>query len=319
MRRLRCTIHDGFLGGEVSAPVTPHISVCVPTYKRPGMLAQCLDGLERQERRGFTYSIVVVDNDVQQSARSVVEDWARRSTIEVLYACEPEQNISRARNRAVANASGEYIAFIDDDEVPDPAWLVNLHAACSTFLLVDGVLGPVLPQFLGTPPAWLVKSGLCLRTSFPTGTPATDPKHMRTGNVLLRKALIEGLQTPFDPRLGRTGGEDSDFFERMVKAGRSFVWCDEARVYEDVPVERQTLRYHVKRAFVRGAVQSDKQAFLSYGTFKSAAAVVLYCAVLPVLLATRYHLFAKYLVSCSDHLAKLLGYIGIRPGRERTF
>jgi glycosyltransferase involved in cell wall biosynthesis len=236
----------------------------------------------------------------------------------VSYVCEPEQNISRARNRAVANASGEYIAFIDDDEVPDPAWLANLHATCSR-LSVDGVLGPVLPRFLGTPPAWLVKSGLCLRTSFPTGIPAKDPKYMRTGNVLLTRAMIEGVQTPFDPQLGRTGGEDSDFFDRMVRAGRSFVWCDEARVYEDVPVERQTLEYHVKRAFTRGAVQSDKQAFLSYGTLKSTAAVVAYCAVLPVLLATRYHLFAKCLVSCCDHLAKLLGHLGVRAGRERTF
>jgi glycosyltransferase involved in cell wall biosynthesis len=304
-------------GADASASVTPHISVCVLTYKRPEMLARCLDGLARQERCGFTYSIVVVDNDARQSARSAVEEWAGRSTIKVAYACEPEQNIARARNLAVASASGEYIAFIDDDEVPDPAWLANLHAASSRFFLADGVLGPVLPQFAGTAPAWLVKSGLCLRTSFATGTPATDPKHMRTGNVLLSRAMIDGLQVPFDPRLGRTGGEDSDFFERMIRAGRSFIWCDEARVYEEVPVERQTLRYHVNRALVRGAVQSGKRAFLSYGTVKSTIAVVAYGAVLPVLLATRYHLFAKYLVSCCDHLGKLLGYIGIRPGRER--
>jgi glycosyltransferase involved in cell wall biosynthesis len=313
MHRLPDAAHDDSRG----ATVTAHISVCVPTYKRPEMLAKCLDGLERQERRGFTHSIVVVDNDDQQSARSVVEEWARRSTIAVVYACEPEQNISLARNRAVANASGEYIAFIDDDEVPDPAWLANLHAASGRFFLAGGVLGPVLPQFAGTAPAWLVKSELCLRTSFATGTPATDPKHMRTGNVLLSKAMIDDLQVPFDPRLGRTGGEDSDFFERMIRAGRSFIWCDEARVYEEVPVERQTLRYHVNRALVRGAVQSGKQAFLTYGTFKSAIAVVVYAVILPVLLATRYHLFARYLVSCCDHLGKLLGYVGIKPGRER--
>jgi hypothetical protein len=84
-----------------------------------------------------------------------------------------------------------------------------------------------------------------------------------------------------------------------------------------VPVERQTLRYHVNRALVRGAVQSGKQAFLTYGTFKSAIAVVVYAVILPVLLATRYHLFARYLVSCCDHLGKLLGYVGIKPGRER--
>jgi len=305
-------------GDEMSAPGTPHISVCVPTYRRLDMLAKCLEGLEKQERRGFTYSIIVVDNDARQSARNLVEDWAKRSAIKILYACEPEQSISRARNRAIANASGEYVAFIDDDEVPDPAWLAKLYETCSGFA-ADGVLGPVLPQFSGTPPDWLVKSGLCLRASFPTGTPLKDSKYMRTGNVLLAKAMLEGLETPFDPRFGRTGGEDADFFERMVNAGRSFVWCNEARVHEEVPADRQTLRYHVKRAFVRGALETERQAFLSYGTLKSSVAVAIYSAVLPVLLVARYHLFARYLVSCCDHLSKLVGYFGIRLARERTF
>jgi glycosyltransferase involved in cell wall biosynthesis len=280
------------------------------------MLAKCLGALEKQERRGFTYSLVVVDNDARETARGVVEDWAKRSTIEVVYVCEPEQNISRARNRAVANASGPYVAFIDDDEVPELAWLANLYETCSG-LSVDGVLGPVLPQFRGTPPEWLMKSGLCSRETFPTGTRVNNSKYMRTGNVLLAKGMIEALEAPFDPRLGRTGGEDADFFDRMVKAGRSFVWCNEARVYEDVPVERQTLKYHVKRAFLRGVTEADRQAFLSYGTLKSSAAVVIYCAALPLLLATRYHLFARYLVRCCDHLAKLLGHFGVRLARER--
>jgi succinoglycan biosynthesis protein ExoM len=296
---------------------TPHISVCVPTYRRPGMLIKCLEGLEKQERCAFTYSIVIVDNDSQESARNLVEDWGRRSMIKVVYACEPEQNISRARNRAVANASGEYVAFIDDDEVPEPAWLANLHETCKR-LSADGVLGPVLPQFPGTPPKWLVKSGLCSRRFFPTGTPASDSKYMRTGNVLLRRAMISDLETPFDPRLGRTGGEDADFFDRMLKAGRSFVWCSEARVYEDVPVERQTLKYHAKRALIRGVTEADRQAFFSYGTLKSSIAVLIYAATLPFLLPTRYHLFARYLVRCCDHLAKLLAHLGIRLAHERT-
>jgi succinoglycan biosynthesis protein ExoM len=296
----------------------PHISVCVPTYKRPQMLARCLGALTTQEQRDFTYSIVVVDNDAEQSAKSLVKGWESGSATGISYVPEPEQNISRARNTAVANAHGEYVAFIDDDEFPEPAWLLTLYETCQRFS-VDGVLGPVLPHYAGTPPDWLVRSGLCVRSSFPTGTALRDSRYMRTGNVLFRKRIVEELDAPFDPRLGRSGGEDADFFDRMLAAGRTFVWCDEARVREEVPVERQTVNYHLKRAFIRGVTEADKEPLFSFGTVRSSTAVVVYTIALPVLLATRYHLYVRYLVRCCDHLAKLLAHAGIRLARERTF
>jgi len=70
-------------------------------------------------RKGqFTYSIVVADNDQLQSARPVVLEFRSASPIPVTYCAEPQQNIALTRNRAIANASGDYIAFVDDDEFP---------------------------------------------------------------------------------------------------------------------------------------------------------------------------------------------------------
>ena len=131
--------------------------------------------------------------------------------------------------------------------------------------------------------------------------------------------MFEGLETPFDPNLGRTGGEDADFLGRVERSGGLFVWCNEARVYEAVPIERQTLTYHLRRALIRGVTEAEKQAFLSYGTGKSVLAVLLYAPALPFLLVIRYDLFARYLVRCCDHLAKLLAHLGLRLARERTF
>ncbi len=222
------------------------------------MLARCLAALAALQRQGFSYSVVVVDNDSEQSARGLVEGWGAESASGIVYAVEPEQSISRARNTAVANASGEYVAFIDDDEFPEPSWLLHLYETCQRFA-VDGVLGPVLPYYEGAPPEWLTKSGLCLRRSFQTGETLTDSTYMRTGNVLFRRRIVADLEAPFDPRLGRTGGEDADFFDRMVEAGRTFVWCNEAHVYEEVPVERQTVNYHIRRAFIRGVTEAEQR------------------------------------------------------------
>jgi succinoglycan biosynthesis protein ExoM len=302
----------------METPETRHITVCIPTYKRPRMLDRCLGALQNQSTRGFTYSIIVVDNDARQSARQTVEDWRARGCVEIQYALEPVQNISLSRNRAIAESRGDLVAFIDDDEFPEASWLLTMFNACRASS-ADGVLGPVLPSFSGTPPEWLVKSGLCDRASFPSGTEMTNSKYMRTGNVLVARRLFESCLAPFDPRLGLSGGEDSDFFERMVSAGRRFVWCQEAAVHEEVPEERQTPKYLITRAFIRGVTSADQEPAFGAGTVKSVAALLLYTLSLPVLRIAGYHLFMRYLVRDCDHLAKLLAHCGIRLVGKRMF
>src|SRR5260370_12144517 len=96
-----------------------HISICICTYKRPAFLKRLLDELRAQETGdSFTYSIVVSDNDHLRSAEATVSDFAANSTIAVKYCVEPQQSIALARNKAVQNATGNYIAFIYDDAFP---------------------------------------------------------------------------------------------------------------------------------------------------------------------------------------------------------
>jgi succinoglycan biosynthesis protein ExoM len=96
-----------------------HISVCICTYKRPELLTRTLDAVLAQRTDDlFTYSVVVVDNDRAESGRAVVEAKTSHFCIPIRYCVEPRQNIARARNKAVESASGEYLAFIDDDEFP---------------------------------------------------------------------------------------------------------------------------------------------------------------------------------------------------------
>lgn len=295
-----------------------HLSVCIPTFKRPHLLGRCLDAIARQEGVPFAYSVVVVDNDPAQSARPIVQEYVVRLPMRIAYFHQPNQNISLARNSAVTNAEGEFIAFIDDDECAEPAWLRTLCESMGRFK-ADGVLGPVLPQYVGCPPDWLIKSGLCDRPSFRTGTRISESKYLRAGNILLRRSAFQCTDTLFDPRLGRSGGEDAELFSRMAARGAVFVWCAEARVHEVVPIERQTLAYHLKRALIRGVTEADLQPLLGLGTLKSSVAVVLYALALPVLFAVRRHLFARYLVRWCDHGAKLLAHLGVRVVSERLF
>jgi len=283
------------------------------------MLAKALEGvLSQNTNDNFTFEVVVVDNDCNRAAEDTVRRLQLQTGIRIIYDCEPEQNISLTRNRTIRNAEGVLIAFIDDDEFPEQNWLLELFNTYLQFS-ADGVLGPVLPYYEGSLPNWLVKSDLCVRSSFPTGTPLTNLRYMRTGNVLFRKGILPDDELAFDPQFGRSGGEDYDFFKRMLKRGHSFVWCDEARVLEHVPIERQIKSYLIKRAFIRGVTEADQQDFISIGTLKSIVAVFLYTASLPFMLAAGQHFFMKYLVKDCDHVAKLLAHCGIKLVRERKF
>lgn len=296
-----------------------HISVCICTYKRPVMLAKALEGIVSQTTDDkFTFEVIVVDNDCHRSAEDIVQHFKIQTGIRIIYDCEPEQNISLTRNRTIRNAEGVLIAFIDDDEFPEESWLLTLYDTYVRFKS-DGVLGPVIPYYEGTPPDWLVKSDLCVRSSFQTGTVLSNSKYMRTGNVLFRRSIIPDGEPAFDPKLGRSGGEDADLFDRMLKRGYSFVWCDEARVFENVPVERQTKDYLIKRAFIRGVTSADQEDFISLGTLKSVVAAIFYTVSLPFMLVAGRHIFMKYLIKDCDHLAKLLAHFGIRLVKERKF
>jgi glycosyltransferase involved in cell wall biosynthesis len=112
----------------------PHITVCICTYKRPNFLKRLLEGLLQLETASlFSYSVVVVDNDRDESARAVVSDFQKSSLISTVYCVEPRQSIALARNAALASAVGDYVALIDDDEVPTCDWLLKLVDCLSEF------------------------------------------------------------------------------------------------------------------------------------------------------------------------------------------
>ena len=281
------------------------------------MLSNLLSKLQDQVTdKLFTYSAVVIDNDIHQSGRNIITDWKKKSKIPIDYYCEPEQNIALARNKAVTNAKGNFIAFIDDDEFPDDTWLINLFRTQNQYQAA-GVLGPVKPYFETEPPKWIIKGRICERPSFITGTIIEDPRITRTGNVLLDSSIFTNDKNLFDQKYGKTGGEDTDFFYRMLKQGFSFIWCNEACAYEIVPPERFERSYYIRRALMRGVVNSKKVTLFSTSSLKSLAAFLLYTISLPLFFFMGQHLFMKYLIKDCDHIGKLLGLCGIYLIKER--
>lgn len=294
------------------ARVIPHISVCVCTYKRPNALRRLLEHLATLETDGaFTYSVVVVDNDEASSAAGTVAEIAAAFPVPVRYDTEPRRSIALARNRAVANASGDYLALIDDDEFPTPGWLLSLFRTCNEYG-VDGVLGPVIRHFDETPPRWFQKSNIYDRPVNPTGT-AVWWKEARTGNVLLKAKAVSG-EMPFRPEF--RAGEDQEFFQRKIEEGLKFIWSADARVFETIPPARWKRSYVLRKAALQGATAALMPNCGAVSIAKSIVAIPLYTLCLPFTLPFGQHRFMALMVKIADHSGKLLRRMGIDAVRE---
>jgi succinoglycan biosynthesis protein ExoM len=267
-----------------------------------------LTELANQETGGrFTYSIVLCDNDCQCSAESLVAEFAATSNVAVKYCVEPRQSIALARNKAVLNATGDYVAFIDDDEIPEKYWLQTLFGAFEKYG-VDGVLGPVKPSFGDGVPRWIVRGKFYDRPCYETGV-VLKHGQARTGNVLLKSYVFRAIDSPFRPEF--RAGEDVDFFRRAIEQGRVFIWCNEAVVYEAVPPSRWKRIYLVKKALLRGASAALRPTVGVADITKSVVAVLIYGITLPFAAILGQHRFMDLLVRLCDHLGKLLALLGI--------
>lgn len=294
---------------------TRSVSVCVCTFRRPALLKRLLECLEKQQTElRLRFDVVICDNDPDATARTTVLDFARNAPFPITYANEPRQNIALARNAAIRQAAGEFLAFIDDDELPQSDWLLAMVGACERFQCA-GVLAPVRPSFDDEPERWIIDGGFFERPENPTGK-IMPWNECRTGNVLLRRSILNGVDEPFDPAFG-TGGEDIDFFHRMTQAGHVFRWCTKGAVYETVPNERRTRRYLLSRALLRGRNNVKLSAKRSERLARSMVAAPAYLLMLPFTLLLGQHVFMKYAIKFCDHVGRILALVGLNPVSER--
>jgi glycosyltransferase involved in cell wall biosynthesis len=296
------------------------ISVCICTFKRPDLLARLLEALARQVRDPlFSFDVVVVDNDKNRSAEAVVRTFRDRQEVPAFYDCEPDQNISLARNRAIRNASGNLVAFLDDDEYPCADWLASLYRTLKTYN-AHGVLGPVLPDLAPEAPDWLRRGKFLDRRRLRTGA-QIGGRDARTGNLLVQRSLFTERNCWFDPIFGRTGGEDTDFFRRQFDSGAVFVWCDEALAYEAVPPERWNAAFYVKRYLRSGTVDGELVRAGKYpGTAVIARQALILCGatlVTPFAFLLPKHIWVRTLQKVSYCCGIIAAYWGLSLLRFR--
>jgi len=236
------------------------VSIVMATYYRNDALKDTiLSCLQQKAHDGGVFEIVVVDNAPDRNAELLVNSIDAQG-IPLRYFHEPRPGISHARNRCIAEARGEFIAMIDDDEVAVPDWLFNLMQTQKASD-ADVVFGPVHPRF-DSPPT---EDENFLTAFYTYSLPLTTGSKVgvrATNNALVRRSVIGGSGEPFDTKLGLTGGEDTLFFSKLKANGAQFVWSAEAIVSELIPADRLNRSKIWHRAFQRGQCRASTPMLL---------------------------------------------------------
>jgi succinoglycan biosynthesis protein ExoM len=220
------------------------IAICVCTFERIAGLRALLEGIERQQfvhLNDDAVWIVVVDNSPGASASAASNADAAGRRFRVRYVHEPRKGLSFARNAALSAAledGASLVAFIDDDELPEPTWLEKLVEAI-TATDAAAAVGPVYPMFESPPPPWLPVDAFAAKPRARAGF--VEMGH--TGNSIFDAAVLRSTGLSFDARYNETGGEDTIFFKQLRGRGLKIAWAENAIAHELVPRRRMSARW----------------------------------------------------------------------------
>lgn len=235
-------------------PDVSSLAVCICTFRRPDVLAGLLRRLAAIARNSADLvetTVVIVDDDPAGSARHVAEAAHEMFPGGIVYSMTGAGDLAVARNRALelGTERADWLALTDDDCIPDDGWLrslVTVQRECDADC-VSGACDTLWPD--GTP-SWL-------RDEPFVDAMVTEQNGARitmgyTKNVLLSAAFLRRTGLTFDHRFGRIGGEDAMFFYSAAEAGMRNHFAANAIVREEVPLQRATLAYQLRRRFWYG-------------------------------------------------------------------
>src|SRR5579883_2106310 len=198
------------------------VSVVVPTFRRPELLSRCLGALAAHDFAATAFEVLIADDAGSAATRRQVEEFAARSASRpaVGYvAVTGRHGPAAARNAGWRAARGEFIAFTDDDCLPDPHWLSAGVAAFAGD--IDAVTGRVVVPLPEVPTDYQRDAAGLARAEFVTA------------NCFCRRDALEAVGG-FDERFSAAWREDSDLQFSLLRAGRRIARAEAALVVHPV-------------------------------------------------------------------------------------
>jgi glucosyl-dolichyl phosphate glucuronosyltransferase len=256
----------------------PAISIIICTYNRYHYLEKSLASLENQTFGKDNFEILIIDAGSTDNPPDRIKKFAEN--LPILFFSAPQAGLSETRNIGIKNASGDILAFLDDDALADPEWLEQIHQSFQSTryrICACGGKSLLLPE-IPLPP-WLDTGMLQFMgqldygdTGFFMDASQQNPVGL---NMAFRKRTFDHLGL-FNPCLGRSGGtllsnEEIDIFRKMRRNNLPIFYNPKMLVYHHVAKERITKNFFYTRYFWQGrsdAVMDADEKFSIKGFLK---------------------------------------------------
>ncbi|MBQ8307399.1 MAG: glycosyltransferase family 2 protein [Alistipes sp.] len=229
------------------------ISLIIATYNRAEALIEALRSVVQQRLPAQAWECVVVNNNSTDHTEEAFASFAEcHPDLSLRMVREPKQGLSHARNRGIAEAQGDYIAIIDDDERINPDFLAAYVDLFDHHPEAYSAGGRVIATYEeSSRPRWMSRF-----TERPIANPMDFGDRVRPfpkgripagGNMAFRREVFTQIGL-FNPDLGRVGdrligGEESDLFARLSRAALPCYYQPRAVMWHLIPARKLTRSY----------------------------------------------------------------------------
>lgn len=232
-----------------------HFTVAIPTYNGETRLPPILERLHSQiNTEHFSWEILVIDNNSQDNTANIVREYQSNwpTAYPLKYCFEGQQGLAFARQRAVDEAQGEFIGFLDDDNLPASDWVAEAYAFGQAHPQAGAFGGQIHGAFEVEPPENFhrIKSFLAIRERG-AKPHLYEPNQLSlppgAGLVVRKQAWLESVPRRLS-LLGRVNGstlagEDFETLLYLHKAGWDIWYCPTMHTYHQIPRQRLEQEY----------------------------------------------------------------------------
>ncbi len=271
------------------------ITAIICTYNRAKYIGPLLESIAANDLDKSKYEIVLVDNNCIDNTKAVCDAFvANHADADFHYFMETEQGLSAARNKAIKEAKGDILVYVDDDALVDTWYLTTIYDYMTAHPEISAVGGPIIPLYETEEPKWMTrftKELLCGYLYFGDQV-RTFPgeRYPGGGNAAYRAEVFKQVGL-FNTALGRKGNslmgaEEKDIFDKMKSQGMRFMYLPKMILHHIIPQKKLERDYFDRLTFQIGqserartkAISSAKYAKrLLSEAFKWCATIVLLC------------------------------------------
>ncbi len=234
------------------------VTVAICTHNRAKDTGEAIESVLTQSFDKREIEIVVVDNRSTDNTQEIVNGLRERHGPRVRYILESKLGLSVARNRAIREANGEYILFLDDDALASSHWVQHIVDVFERDKAIGCVGGKIDPIWEAGEPDWIPAEYRAVFTilDYTSGVKEMPSPAIPYGaNVAFRRSVFDHYE-PFREDLGRVGSnllssEESELIARLRQKYKVY-YSSYALVKHKIGKERTTKKWFLKRIFWQG-------------------------------------------------------------------